>query len=515
MRKVQFFLLFLLAGATACEQTMLSSANLLTARLATQNYYVANSGNDSNTGDISSPLKSIAYALSLAQPGDSVIVRTGIYFEKLVFPRSGSSGAYITLTSYPGENALISGNGLPSSGHDALVKVTSMDWIKINGMEIAHYSTSDGGKMLDGLLVNGTSSNIEITNNHVHHIHNNASPSVGREAHGIHIKGTGSTAMTNILVEGNSIHDNRTGTSENLTINGYVDQFVIRNNEIYNGENIAICIAGGYGANGLPAVDYARNGQVIGNKIWNIDGRTGQVPVLLQAAGTIGIYIDGARHILVDRNRIWDSDRGIGLVSENDGFPTEFCVVRNNVVHNNRAEGIYLGGYANYTTGGTKSCLVLNNTLYYNAGELGYYGEYVGEIRLNSNCHYNEIHNNILVSRPTMGTFIRKHDSTGSFNGIDFNLYFSSGSTNRWYWNGSALNSFSAWKGGSGGDSNGIYGNPLFANVAASPPDFSLQALSPAINVGNNAHGTSAGALDFLGNPRYHAVIDIGAIEYQ
>lgn len=507
--------LVLICLFSSCDKQMMVQEKSIEFAISAQKYYVANDGNDSNSGSITDPLKSISYALTLAVAGDSIIVRGGTYFEKLNFPRSGTTNAYITLTAFAAENALISGNGLPSAGHDALVKLSSVDWIHINGMEIAHFSTSDGGKMLDGILVNGTSSHIKLTNNHVHHIHNNASPTIGREAHGIHFKGTGSTAMTDILVENNKIHDNRTGTSENLTVNGFVDQFVIKNNEIYNAENIAICIAGGYGANGNSSIDYARNGLVTGNKIWNIDGKTGQVPVLLQAAGTIGVYVDGARNIIVERNKIWDSDRGIGLVSENNGFPTEYCIVRNNLIYNNRAEGIYLGGYANYTTGGTKSCLVLNNTLYYNAGELGYFNEQVGEIRMNKNCHFNEIHNNILVSRPEKGTFIRKNDNTGSYNGIDYNLYYTTGTVTRWFWNGVAYNSMSSWKSNSGGDTNGLYGNPLFNSLGAYPPDFSLQSGSPAKNAGINSHGTSAGTVDFLGLSRYVSTIDIGAFEYQ
>ena len=55
--------------------------------------------------------------------------------------------------------------------------------------------------------------------------------------------------MKNILVVENEIHDCNTGYSENLTINGYVDGFVIRKNKIYNAENIGIDAAGGYWAN--------------------------------------------------------------------------------------------------------------------------------------------------------------------------------------------------------------------------------------------------------------------------
>lgn len=496
-----------------CEDnSMLSMAGKL--QTTSHVFYVSPNGNDSNVGSIGAPLKTVNFALSLAQAGDSVVVRAGTYIEKIQFPRSGAEGNYITLIAYPGEQPLISGTGLPVVGHEALVTLQSVNWIWIEGLEIAYLSTSEGGRMVDGILVTGSSSNVMVLKNHVHHIHNNASPSVGREGHGIHLKGNASEPIRNVFVHDNEIHDNRTGTSENLTVNGYVKDFDIRSNKIYNGENIAICIAGGYGANGQPAFDYAHSGSVVDNQIWNIDGSTGQVPVLLEAPGTIGIYIDGARYITVENNRVWNSDRGIGLVSENDGFPTEHCTVRGNVVYNNRAEGIYLGGYANYTSGGTKNCLVLNNTLYHNAGELGYNNEEVGEIRLNTNCHYNEIHNNILVARPERGTFIRKNDVTGSFNGIDYNLYYTTGSVSRWFWNGTAYLSLVDWKNNSGGDTNGQQVNPLLVAPTATVPDFRLTAGSPAINQGTDVHGAAAGSVDAGGQARYNGVIDIGAYEY-
>lgn len=478
-----------------------------------QSLYVSTSGSDGNTGTIGSPLRTINYALSLAGPGDSVIVRQGTYVEKVIFPNSGSTGAYITLKAYTGEQPLISGASLPVGGNEALVRISNIGWVVVDGFEIADLKTATSWNMPDGILVNGTSNNVIIRNNKVHNIENNNSPASGREAHGIHIIGNGTSPITDVLVHNNDIYDNNTGTSENLTINGYVSGFTITNNQIYNGENIAICVAGGYAGNPNPAFNYARNGLIAGNYIWNIDGRTGPVPTLQNHPGTIGIYVDGARNIVVERNYISESDRGIGLVSENNSFPTADCIVRNNVIRNNRAEGIYMGSYAGYTGGGTTGCLVLNNTLYHNAAELGYYNEEVGEIRLNANCTYNEIHNNIIHPRPDRNTFIRKHDATGSFNGIDYNLYYTTGGATRWFWNGVQLNSFSAWKGGSGGDTNGLYANPLFVSTTPAMLNLRIQSTSPAKNAGTNVHGTAAGVTDIDLQPRYNGVIEIGAFE--
>lgn len=474
-------------------------------------YYVSVGGSDTNSGSLSAPMRTINHALRMTRPGDTVFVRAGVYNEKVVVPNSGRLDKYITLKAYPGEKPVISGDNLTVNGHEALVRLSSVSWVNLEGLEIRDFKTSNGRNMVDGILVDGISTHIRIEDNHIHHIENNSSPSVGREGHAIHVLGNGNNPITHVHIRANIVHDNNTGTSENITVNGYVSDFEIVGNKIFNGENIAICIAGGYAGNANPTINFARNGVVSDNQIWDIDGRTGPVPVLQTIAGTIGIYVDGARNIVIERNRIWDSDRAIGLVSENDDFPTQFCIVRNNFIFNNRAEGILMGGYAGYTGGGTIGCLIVNNTLYHNAAELGFFGEEVGEIRLNSNCSNNEIHNNIVFPRPDRGTMIRKSDMTGSNNGIDYNLYYSTGGITRWYWNGLEHDTFLNWKGDSGGDTNSLFDDPQLVNV--SPLDLHLQVGSPAVDAGLDDHGSSAGSTDIDGQARYNGVIDIGADE--
>ena len=73
--------------------------------------------------------------------------------------------------------------------------------------------------------------------------------------------------------------------------------------------------------------------------------------------------VASARNIIVERNKVHEADRGIGIVSENDAYPTENCIVRNNFVYNCWRTGIYLGGYLNYTTGGTNNCAVVISIL--------------------------------------------------------------------------------------------------------------------------------------------------------
>src|SRR5207237_7978652 len=111
--------------------------------------------------------------------------------------------------------------------------------------------------------------------------------------------------------------------------------------------------------------------------------------------GAIAIYICGAAGIIVERNKVYNSDRGIGLVSESNIYATRTSIVRNNFVYNCWRTGIYMGDYLNYTSGGTKNCYVVNNTLYQNDQVTGAFGEIEGEIRLTEHCDSNVVKNNI------------------------------------------------------------------------------------------------------------------------
>jgi hypothetical protein len=75
-------------------------------------YYVSPRGNDANDG--SGPadgkaLRTVQAAVDKAQPGDSVLLRTGVYRETVVFPRSGTAERPITVKPGAKEKPVISG----------------------------------------------------------------------------------------------------------------------------------------------------------------------------------------------------------------------------------------------------------------------------------------------------------------------------------------------------------------------------------------------------------------------
>ena len=72
-------------------------------------YYVSTQGADGNPGTLSAPFRTIQRGATAAEPGDTVVVRTGTYRESVRPSRSGTADAPITFQAYPGEEVTISG----------------------------------------------------------------------------------------------------------------------------------------------------------------------------------------------------------------------------------------------------------------------------------------------------------------------------------------------------------------------------------------------------------------------
>jgi hypothetical protein len=73
-------------------------------------YHVAKNGSDANNGSsIDKAFASLSHALSTAQPGATILLHAGHYFESVTLPRSGSQNAPILFRNAPGEIAVLDG----------------------------------------------------------------------------------------------------------------------------------------------------------------------------------------------------------------------------------------------------------------------------------------------------------------------------------------------------------------------------------------------------------------------
>jgi parallel beta-helix repeat protein len=289
-----------------------------------------------------------------------------------------------------------------------------------------------------------------------------------------------------------------------MVVNGNVDGFLITNNNVHDNDNIAIDAIGHEGISPDPAFDQARNGVIRGNRTYNIDSSTN--PAYDGFPGANGIYVDGGRNIVIERNIVHHNNIGIEVASEHTGKSSSGITVRNNLVYRNDIHGITLGGF-DRLRGFISNVLIVNNTLFEN--DRLRFGN--GEITLQFDVRNTVIKNNI-VRANTQGWLISNQfvENTGSM--VDYNLFFvPPGRTPLWQWKKVEYRSLAAWQAATRNDAHSRYADPRLVSVVT--PNLHLRATSPAIDRGQLL--AAAGSRDIDGQPRRRGLrIDIGADEY-
>ncbi len=420
-------------------------------------YYVSPAGSDSKSGLTGSPFRTIQKAANVVNPGDTVYVRGGTYNERVALTRSGSSRAYITVRNYPGETAILDGTGL---GNGRMFLATNVSWLKIIGFKIRNY-TGAGIQIQSSGTYSG--SHIEIRDNEIYN-----SSFEGGDSWAIIVAAWpwGSTnSYTDITVDGNYIHDVKTGVpssyNEALTLAGRIDRLQITNNIIDNASFIGIDLVG-------RGSQYPRDGIVSGNEVKNSG----------YDRSTSAIYIDGAKNITIEDNKVHDNT-GVGIDegAEEPGFVTENIIVRRNKVWNNDRQISIGGGYR----GTSRNSRIVQNTaavtvsgkhdIYYLAKGRDHVGK-----------------NNIGYFRSKGTFFMLEHgwDLPPDSQILDYNAYYPASLSGMHYWygtNSSFYSSFSAYQSATGQDAHSIAKNPLFTNIGSF--DFTLQSGSPCIDAGD------------------------------
>jgi hypothetical protein len=180
-------------------------------------FHVAPGGDDGNSGNLQSPMRTIQKAAEFARAGDTVLVRNGVYRGLLVLRFSGEPGKPITFKNAPGERPVVDGDG---RGRVELQSEQGwqkpIGWITVEGFEVrngwdgikfynAHHVVLKGNFIHDnlnqGILGNGH--HVRIEANVI--AHNGLKPDNERsnKEHGIYVTGT------DIEIINNVIHSNR------------------------------------------------------------------------------------------------------------------------------------------------------------------------------------------------------------------------------------------------------------------------------------------------------------------
>ena len=496
-------------AVSQADATKSASAQVTITAVIGVAFYVSTTGSDSNPGTVISPWRTIQHASNSVQPGDTVYVRGGAYNESVNISVSGSAAAGpITFQSFPGEQAIIDGTGLvPStSSTQGLINITNQSYISIQGFEIRNFQTSSASAVPAGIWVSGAGSNIQILNNLIHNIVTTSE--TNGNAFGIAVYGTAAPAsLDGVTISGNQVYGLKTGQSESVNVDGNVSNFSITNNVIHDNDNIGIDIIGFEGVSPDPAYDYARNGTVTGNTIYNISAINN--PGESNQYDANGIYVDGGSQVVIERNLIHDVDIGIEMASEHQGHVTSFVIARNNLVYAANTTGISIGGYDG-TVGGTDHCTIVNNTLFQNDTKNTGSGEFQIQYYATNNVFKNNI-----VYASSQGLFINNWTSSEPDPAdVDYNLYYSSlsSSTANFLWNATPYAGFPSYQSATGKDSHSQYMDPQFLSLIT--PALQIRPTSPAVNAGIDLGSTVVGTLDFAGNPRVlGSNIDIGAYE--
>jgi cysteine-rich repeat protein len=431
----------------------------------------------------------IQAALDAADAGDTVQVREKAtpWLEKLVFPRSGNAtGGFITLEAFPGESPVLDGTGVPGAN---MILIESRSWIRVRGLEIRNdLGVHDGS----GIRILGAGSHLELLDNDIHDIR-------GADAMGITVYGTEPDPISDLLIDGNEIHDCEPARSEALTLNGNVTDWTISDNVVRDVNNIGIdCIGGETDIQPDPA-KVCRNGVIRGNTVLRARSIYGG-----GYAG--GIYVDGGRDVVIENNVVGGSDLGIEVGAENGGTVTQGVVVRNNVLAGNEKTCLVFGGYA-AGAGRVEDSAFSGNTCYRNDT----LGTGNGELWIQY-ASGNVVRNNVFWATAQNILVSSYGGNTG--NTLHHNVWHTDDGAAAavFIWNGELHQGFDAYRTATGQDAASLFTAPGLADPDGG--DFHLAPTSPAINAGDPGFTPAGGEVDLDGAPRVSGPrVDIGADE--
>lgn len=481
------------------------------ASVAQQEFYVATTGDDANPGTLALPWRTIQHAAETLPPNSVVLVRGGVYNERVTLGVSGTGpDERIEFRAYAGESPVIDGTGLGVPDEpNGLILIVDHDWITLDGFELRQYSTATRWRVPVGIHVTGHASHITIRNTTVHHIETNYQGQDGGDAHGIAFYGNDPTdPIDSITIEGCELRDLKLGSSEALVFNGNVTNFIARDNRIHDCNNIAIDAIGFEGTSPYESTDQARAGLIERNLIWNIDSFGNPAYGNDRSAG--GIYVDGGRDVIIDRNTVHHANIGIEIASEHAGKATSGITVTSNTVHHCHYTGIAIGGY-DEQRGRTEDCVIANNTLYHNDTD----ETSTGELLVQFDPRRVVIRNNILAAGPQnlllSNPFSQMLDVV-----LDDNCFSAPGGPDNaeFLWRDTPYTGWDAYRAGTGNDPASRFADPHFVTEGGSP-DLHLREASPCRDGGAADAVPATSVFDTDGEPRVQGVrVDQGSDEF-
>ena len=306
---------------------------------------------------------SIYDAVNKVEPGQTIYLRGGEYdLEGTVYiNKSGSENNYITIRNYPGEHVYLSSSPENVSKYQKnneyaiLALGKNVSHIKIEGLEIANVSEKN---VLGIVAWQGGQNNIIIRNNIIHDLKTSSKNIYDEDsgANAILLLGEIDESINNVLIYGNECYNNETGWCETISISSNCESVYVIENYVHDNTNIGIDFYGNAGYCDNEELDQPRYCVAALNKI---------EASVCEYADAAGLYVDGARDILLTNNIIKSSQYGIEIGAEelSEAYPVKNIIVRNNVMYKNMTCGLRIGGYDEKNCGYVTSTKIYNNTI--------------------------------------------------------------------------------------------------------------------------------------------------------
>ena len=239
-----------------------------------------NGSDQIGTGSSDKPWGSIQYAIDSVGPGSLIVVRGGVYTQKIKFDGPEDSGLADFPMMIKAQGAILDGSSFTPAGDEGIITIDNASHILISGLEVRNYKTANGFSTPAtpaGVIIRGSGENIELRGLNIHGIKENATCTQNDNncdsgANGIGVYGTTPEGLRNIRLIDNEVHDNILGASEALTINGNVDGFIVEGNFVHDNNNIGFDFIGGEDDICTACTNTqnrARNGLVRGNRAEN------------------------------------------------------------------------------------------------------------------------------------------------------------------------------------------------------------------------------------------------------
>jgi len=329
-------------------------------------YYVATNGSDSNNGtSLTTPFLTIAHAIGVVNPGDTILVRGGTYTGGKVVTRNGTMSAWITLENYNNETVIWNAtstdtdviyfygdgnfdpmywivNGLHLVGGTQYTVKIDCPWVKILNSDISQ-STDDLIKMVS------TAKHILIYGNYLH----NQAGAQGSNAQGVDAVGTDW-----LTVAHNYFYDM---VESAAIVKGNVRHVTFEYNRVDNTQNRGFCLGQSTGTQYLNDGTYESYDGIIRN---NIFINTGGPCMVSSSAYDSRIY----------NNTCYEAGTNfvgaVAVLNESQLTPPQAntnVYISNNIVYGSNTTSqpaIHIGTGAMTDN----STLYLDNNIYYNTG---------------------------------------------------------------------------------------------------------------------------------------------------